>query len=110
MNAAIPPLHLVLQAAPDAPGAAELLGEAEVAVASGHEVAVLLVDGGLAWREDARLARLAEASGVRVRLCSRSAREQGLDPQALPPWIAWSSLIAFFRDHDPGQPLWGLFP
>lgn len=103
------PLSILVSAAPDAPGADALLARAGERLADGVAVDLLLTGAGLAWLGDARLERLA-AGGARVALCSRSARERGLDPEAIPTWVRWSSLLAFLGALRSPSGLWGLLP
>ena len=87
-----------------------MLTKAEAAVREGHALEILLVDRGLGWRDSGRLARLAASPRVGVALCSRSARDERVDPEALPAWIRWSSLVSWFREHAAMGPLWGVLP
>lgn len=103
------PLHVLVSAAPDAPGADALLDRARRRLEAGGRVGLLLTGSGLAWLDDVRLERLA-AGGARVALCSRSAREHGVDPAAIPPWVRWSSLLAFLGATEGASALWGLLP
>lgn len=104
------PLRLLLLAAPGAPGAEALLERAEAVRAAGRHLDVLLAGPGLGWTHEAALARLAASPGVSVGLCSRSARDRGVDPDTLPDWLRWTSLVAFFTALEPSGDLWGLLP
>jgi hypothetical protein len=102
------PLLLLVAAAPDAPGVPAILDRARADAAAGREVRVLLTGAALAAPSDPRWRALREA-GAALSLCSRSARDRGLGPEAA-PGVTWSSLVAFLRDRPPGSRLWGCFP
>lgn len=104
------PLRILVLAPPDAPGAEPLLARARAARDAGRPLEILLSGRGLAWTHSAALARLAQGQGVGVGLCSRSAREHGVDPASIPPWIRWTSLVAFFTHLEPDAELLGLLP
>ncbi len=105
-----PPIRILLLAPPSAPGADALLDRADAASEAGHEILVLLTGRGLAWKDEPRLARLTAARGADVALCSRSARDEGVDPASIPPFVRWSSLVAFFTGMETDAVLWGLLP
>lgn len=106
-----PGLRLAFLATPGAPGSRALLARArELAPKIQGPVSVLLSGDGLEWIYDEELAALAGQDAVEVLLCSRSAREAGLDLDDLPAWIRPSSLVAWLRDLDADTPLWGLLP
>jgi hypothetical protein len=109
MPEAPPPLRLLLAAPPTALGVGPLLEAARAVAAEGGAVAVFFTDAGLAGLSDASVAPL-ERVGMRLSLCARSARAQGLDPARVPSIVTWSSLTAFLRDLEPGTRLWSAFP
>ena len=105
------PIRILVLAAPGAPGAAALLSRARAEhVAAGRPLELLLSGPGLAWAGDTSLSRLAALPGVSVGLCSRSARDRGVVPDSLPPWIRWTSLVAFLTALGPDAELWGILP
>lgn len=104
------PLRILLLADPSAPGASAVLDRARAAHDAGRRLELLLSGAGLAWADEEALARLAAAPGVSVGLCSRSARERGVVPDALPPYVRWTSLVAFFTALEPDGELWGVLP
>jgi thiamine pyrophosphate-dependent acetolactate synthase large subunit-like protein len=104
------PLDLLLAGAPGAPGADVLFERVRRAREAGAALRVILTGQGVRWAGDERLERLARGTGVPVALCSRSAREQGVAPDALPAWIRWSSLTTWISEGRAGGRLWGLFP
>jgi hypothetical protein len=97
------PLHLLLACAPDASGAADLVARAAGENARGRAVRAILTGDGLRWAGDARLAP------IHVLVCSRSARDRGLRPDATPK-AAWSSLVAWARDLDGDAEVWAALP
>ena len=106
-----PGLRLALLATPGAPGSRAFLARARnLAPEVQGSVSVLLSGDGLEWIYDEELAALAREGTVEVLLCSRSAREAGLDLDDLPAWIRPSSLVAWLRDLDADTPLWSLLP
>lgn len=106
--AARPGVHLLLAAAPTAPGARELLARAAAEARGGTAVRVLLSGPGLAWAAEADLAAAAGESGLEVAVCSRSARDHAPDrpPASWPPWIRWSSLVTWLLPIAPEEALW----
>lgn len=110
MSTAAPlPVHrLLLAGPPEAPGAPELVARAHAAAARvGAELSVLVTGAGLRWLEAEALRRL-ERTRTQVAVCSRSARDHGLDPTSCP--VAWSSLTAWFRDMQAGDVLEAVLP
>jgi len=106
-----PGLRLALLAAPDAPGARAFLARAGAEASdTWAPVSVLLSGDGLEWIYDEAFAALAASRGMEVLLCSRSAREAGLDLETLPAWVRPSSLVAWLREADARTPLWSLLP
>jgi hypothetical protein len=103
-------LRILLLAGPDAPGAGALLARARAETEAGRPLEILLVGGGLSWRDTEALAGLAALPGVGVGLCSRSARDGGVLPDALPAWLRWTSLVAFLTQLEADAALWGLLP
>jgi hypothetical protein len=104
-----PTLHVLLAAAPDAPGARALVDEATRRAGVGP-LRVMLTGAGLGWRGDEALGRLAADGRARVACCSRSARDHRLGLDDLPPWVGASSLVAWVRALGPGDLLWAAFP
>jgi hypothetical protein len=106
---ASPPLRLLLAAGPGAPGEAAWWARVDAEARRGRPLVVLLTGAGLAWLEAPRLAGLVGRHDVA--LCSRSARERGVLPEAVPPGVRWSSLVAWWRDADAGDAgCWALVP
>jgi hypothetical protein len=104
-----PTIDLLLLAGPGAPGARELLDRAAAAAAGGR-LRVLLAGDGLDWAGGEALADLAARPATEVSLCSRSARDRHLRPEASPPWLRWSSLVGWLAAAEPGGTLWGALP
>ena len=100
------PTLLLLSGGPDRPGAAALVARGTEAAQAGESLSVLLSDAGLAWASDPRLEALAAYESVAVGVCSADARDAGWTLDATPPFVAWSALVSWLRDLEPGQRLW----
>lgn len=102
-----PPLAVILAAGPDAPGARAAVDRAAAAAAAGRAVRVLLSGGGLAWADDADLARLPE-----VAVCSLNARAAGWSAASSPAGLRWSSVGTWLAelDADGRAALWSVLP
>jgi hypothetical protein len=105
----VPPLFLLVAAAPAAPGVEALLEAAERDARAGAPVRVLFTGDGLRALAGPWPARLA-AAGVRATLCARSARAARLDAREAPASVLWSSLTTFLGEAPPGARLWSAFP
>lgn len=103
-----PPVRLIVAAGQEAPSAAALLAEAISAAAQGASVSVLFSEGGLEFLAS-EWPRMLEGAGVRMSLCSRSARGRRVEPATLPTTVLWSSLTNFLLDTDPDARLWTVF-
>jgi hypothetical protein len=100
------PLHLILAAGPTAPGAEALVARAVVEARGGRPWRVLLTGDGLAWASDEGPAKPLRDHATEVALCARSARTAGVDPDGLPAWIRWSSLVSWLAAAAPEDELW----
>ena len=104
------PFHLILAAPPEAPGARALVHRAAAEAASGRGWRVLLTGQGLQWATRDGASAPLRSGGAEVVLCSKSAREQGIDPEVLPLWIRWSSLVSWLSATPATDELWTCLP
>ncbi len=90
--------HLLLHAAPSAPGAVDL-------VARFAGARILLAGPGLAWAGDERLAACDD-----VAVCSQDARASGWTLEAAPEGVRWSSVATWLAEVKPEDGLWTVLP
>lgn len=102
-------LRVLVAAAPDRPGVADLLAAAEREASAGVEVEVLWTGDGLAALRGPWPARLVGAR-VRTAICAHSARARKVDPVTVPATVRWSSLATHLREVAAGARLWSAFP
>lgn len=94
--------HLLLHAAPETPGTADLLARME-------RGRILLAGPGLAWAGQREVLG-ALGPGVDVAVCSQDARAAGWTLEDAPPGVRWSSVGTWLAELPAGASLWSALP